>query len=106
MPEDCINRSDVFKALCDNCVCLRHCSRNSEFCDQINAIKAIPSVDVEKAIRCESCVFWQREYPSGRAELGNLVCSCCMWSDPETAFVRYTKPKDFCSMAESVEDEK
>lgn len=47
--------------------------------------------------RCKDCANWNEHDNAGKENLGNFVCACEEWSDPENGYTRYTGAGDFCS---------
>lgn len=91
MPDDYIKRDDALKVLCDKCVFESHCSRENEFCNQIQGIKAITAADVAE-VRHGRWVKMTGMMPPEFT--GHYQCSECGWfckkhSIKETDF-------DFC----------
>lgn len=74
MPDEYIKRKDVLKVLCDKCVFEPRCSRENEFCNQIQGINAIPAAEVVPApVRCSDCRFYDKR--DGGAPGGTGWCS-------------------------------
>ena len=68
--------------------------------DQLNAI---PAADVRPVVLCKDCDCWNDWDSAGKESLGNYVCSCAHWS-VEDGPVLYTRPTDFCSYGERMEE--
>lgn len=60
--------------------------------------------DLAPVVRCKDCDCWNTWDSAGRKSLGNFVCSCAHWS-VEDGPVLYTKPDEFCSYGEKIEEE-
>ena len=67
-----------------------------------DAIKEL-SKRARPVVLCKDCDCWNDWDSSGRESLGNYVCSCAHWS-VEDGPILYTRPTDFCSYGERMEE--
>lgn len=80
--DDYIKRDDALKVLCDKCVFESRCSRENEFCNQIQGIKAITAADVEGK-RMEGIWIEQPESLNDRRDK-IYRCSICGYGDEQS----------------------
>lgn len=69
----------------------------------LTILDSIPAADVRPVIFCKDCDCWNEWDSAGRESLGNYVCSCAHWT-VEDGPVLYTRPTDFCSYGERIEE--
>ena len=99
MVDDCIKRNNAINALCDGCVFRKHCSRQNNFCDQIDKVKAVPAVDAVPVIRCRDCKY-------SSMTLGGECKYCKIWNDKfESDDSLYLSGEFYCAFAEKKTNE-
>lgn len=73
--------------------------------DVFYAIDRCPTIEAVPVVRCCECDLWNNWDSTGDKSLGTFACSCAHWS-VEDGYTVYTKPNDFCSYGERMDEEK
>ena len=68
------------------------------------AMDKLPTITTPTIGHCKDCDSWDEDLSAGRKSLGNYVCYCHEWGDPEIGFCRFTSPNDYCSYFEPKEE--
>lgn len=67
-------------------------------------VLSMPTLTTPTIGHCKNCDNWDEDFSAGRKSLGNYVCYCHEWGDPEIGFCRFTSPNDYCSYFEPKEE--